>query len=323
MKENQYAFAVSSVRVNETRLLTGADVEQLLAAPTAGDVLRILRDRGWGNAETGQDSNGLLRAEAEKTWRFLEEIAPAIELFHSLILKNDYHNLKAALKCSLSGTSPNEYFTVPTVYDAEQIGDAIAQRSFEALPAVMQDAAREAYDVLVRTQDGQLADTILDAAALHAMRAVGRKSGNAFIDGLTELICATTNIKTAVRAAKTAKNTDFLERALSECDTLDKAALVNAAIRGTEPLYAYLAATPYEEAVAKLQSSPSAFEKWCDDLIMERLEAAKYQFFGPEPLAAFYLARDAEIKTVRIILSAKQNKVAPEIIRERLRKLYV
>jgi V/A-type H+-transporting ATPase subunit C len=45
--------------------------------------------------------------------------------------------------------------------------------------------------------------------------------------------------------------------------------------------------------------------------------------FGIGPLAAYILARDVEIKTVRIILAGKRNGLPDEMLRERVRETYV
>ena len=50
---------------------------------------------------------------------------------------------------------------------------------------------------------------------------------------------------------------------------------------------------------------------------------AKYVFFGFEPIAAYYYAKKAELKTLRVILFAKQAGLDEETIRERVRTLYV
>jgi V/A-type H+-transporting ATPase subunit C len=41
------------------------------------------------------------------------------------------------------------------------------------------------------------------------------------------------------------------------------------------------------------------------------------------PIIAYYLARQNEIRTVRIILTAKANDFPEEAIRERVREMYV
>ncbi len=45
--------------------------------------------------------------------------------------------------------------------------------------------------------------------------------------------------------------------------------------------------------------------------------------FGISPLAAYYVANEIEIKCLRIILSAKLSEASSEVIRERMRELYV
>ena len=57
--------------------------------------------------------------------------------------------------------------------------------------------------------------------------------------------------------------------------------------------------------------------------MIELCRSAKYEFFGFAPIAAYYFAKTTEIKTVRIVLSAKLAGVPNDIIRERVRDLYV
>ena len=49
----------------------------------------------------------------------------------------------------------------------------------------------------------------------------------------------------------------------------------------------------------------------------------KYETFSVGPLLAYLVARENEIKTVRIILTGKQNGFPEEAIRERVREMYV
>ena len=102
---------------------------------------------------------------------------------------------------------------------------------------------------------------------------------------------------------------DF-EELLSHCSTPEKAA-------------EYIAATDYGFLAESLGESFTAFEKQCDNEIVSRLENAKYATFGPDPLIAYYYAKQAEAKNVRIILSAKASGVPAEIISERVRDIYV
>ena len=57
--------------------------------------------------------------------------------------------------------------------------------------------------------------------------------------------------------------------------------------------------------------------------MIETMKPQKYQTFSVGPLAAYIIARENEIKTVRIILTGKQNDFPEEAIRERIREMYV
>ena len=65
------------------------------------------------------------------------------------------------------------------------------------------------------------------------------------------------------------------------------------------------------------------FEKIADNDIMRLHESSKSIVFGPEPIFSYLFAKETEIKVLRIIMVSKINKLSPEVIRERLRDLYV
>ena len=135
------------------------------------------------------------------------------------------------------------------------------------------------------------------------------------------MACA--DIKIAVRASRTGKSREFLERALAPCDSLDIRRLTEAALEGGEAVEHYLYTTEYHEGAAEMKQSLSAFERWCDNLMIQRIRPQLYNAFGIGPLAAYILARESEIKSVRIVLSGKKNHLPDQSIRERVRETYV
>lgn len=207
--------------------------------------------------------------------------------------------------------------------DVKLIREAVQTREFQNLPAAMRTPAEEAYKALLHTQDGQLCDIIIDKAALDAICAAGKTSGNEFLELYAELTVAAADIKTAVRASRTGKDRAFLEQALAPCGSINVARLAQAAIEGVDSIGSYLETTAYADAVEELRRSPSAFERWCDNLLIRKIKPQQYSAFGLGPLAAYILARENEIKSVRIVLSGKLNHLPEESIRERIREMYV
>ncbi len=323
MRATDYAYSVTSIRVKESSLLGPAEMAQLMAVPSYPAAISFLGARGWDVSGERQTANSILRKELRRAWELLCEVAPDISVLYPLVLRKDFHNLKAGIKSKLSGHPVTTYFLEPSTIPHSLMSDAITHRDFAILPEPFAAVGEEAYDVLVRTGDGQLADVIIDRAALTDIFVKAKATRNQLMIDLSELFCAAANIKIAVRSAQTKRNRDFLERAVSECDTLDAERLISGASHGIGELMSYLATTAYSAGTAFISTSPAAFEKWCDDKQIAMLENMKYVFFGPEPLIAYYLMKEAEIKNVRILLAAKENDIPAEKVRQRLRRHYV
>lgn len=200
--------------------------------------------------------------------------------------------------------------------------EIVKNKEFGRLPSMMSEAGQEAYDTLLHTGDGQLCDVILDRAALDAVCEAGRKAEDAIIREYAEATVAIADIKIAVRAQKTGKSQEFLKRALAPCDTIQTDLLAKAAANGMDAIRDYLLGTSYAGGAEALEESPSAFERWCDNRMIETMRPQKYQAFSVGPLVAYIVARENEIKTVRIILTGKQNQFPEEAIRERIREMY-
>ena len=69
--------------------------------------------------------------------------------------------------------------------------------------------------------------------------------------------------------------------------------------------------------------SAGLLEKLIDNYIMDMMKDAKLIPFGIEPVLAYIYAKETEIKVIRIIMVGKLNNIAGEVIRERLRDIYV
>lgn len=320
--DKDYVYAVARVRTAENSLLNQMDFSQLLKTTDFPEAFKLLRDRGWGN-EGSYTSEDLLKGERTKLWQFIDEIVPDTSIFDIFKLPNDYNNLKAAIKESDgTGNVPDIYIYECTV-DPEIIKDAVAERDFSALPPMMADACDRALTEYLKAHDGQLCDIICDRACLKEMLHFADRSGNDFLKSYAESFVSSANIRIAVRAILTSKSRDFLDLAIADCDSYDRMGLINAATAGMEQLAAFLQNTPYADAVNVLKESPARLERWCDDFVTENSRSQLLEFFGIGPIAAYILARENEIKSVRILLSGKLNGFSEDTIKERMRISYV
>lgn len=327
MTDKQYYYAVARIRSKELSLLSSSFLEQLLGAKTLEEALRLLHDKGWSSPADGTSESDtvekMLMAEKKKTWDLMAELVGDLSVFSVLLLSNDYHNLKAAVKETLTSDSHKNIYSDEGTIDPSVVSKAVSTRDFSLLPEEMRGIAEEALKTLLHTHDGQLCDIMIDKAALNAIHEAGRKSGSDILALYGELTVASADIKTAVRAGKTGKDLKFLNRSLAPCDTLDINLLSQAAVEGNDAVCSYISTTKYADAVPELKASPSAFERWCDNLIIKNIRSELHHPFTVGPLAAYIIARENEIKTVRIVLSGIINELPEQSVRERVREMYV
>ncbi len=323
MPDNGYAYAVSRVRAKELSLLTAQTVDTLLAAKNAADCVRLLAEKGWGTGDANVSADRLLAEERDKTWSLLAELVEDLSVFDVFLYVNDYHNLKAAIKLCYTSLDAVDVYIPHGTIPPDEICRAVASRGWGDLPAHMREAAEAAMLALTHTGDGQLCDMMIDRAALSAILTAGKESPYQLIRDYAALTVAAANIKIAARCQRTGKSLAFIREALAPCDTLDISSLAQAAASGFEALLAYLEGTRYAEAAAALRVSSSAFERYADNAVMALIKPQRYHPFTLEPIAAYLLARENELRLVRLILTAKQNQLPEASVRERLRELYV
>ena len=323
MSNTKYTYAVARIRALETSLLSDGDVEQLLSCGTADQALQYVTDKGWGDLSSGMDIDAVLKREGEKTWEVIREVAPDMSVFDVLSYPKLYHNLKAAVKEVCTEADNPDIFYDDCAIPGREMLEIIRNREFSRLPGTMSGTAAEALDQLLHTRDGQLCDIIVDKAALEAIYEAGKRSGEKIIADYADTTVAIADIKIAVRSRKTGKSADFMYSAMAGCGSVNVDQLIRAALAGEEEIARYLEGTSYAGGADALRESPSAFERWCDNRMIESLKPQKYETFSVGPLLAYLVARENEIKTVRIILTGKQNDFPEEAIRERVREMYV
>lgn len=322
MKE-QYTYAVARIRARELSLLSGQDVNRLMACESYENCVNVLRDKGWGDevldAESAVcDYQLMLRAEERKLWRLISELVADREPFRVILIPIDYHNLKAAIKGYITESLSEDLFLPGGMVDISHLVECIEAGNFADLPQKMVEPAREAFEKLLHTADGQLCDNIIDKALLNAVKVEGESSKVGLIKAYAEFFVASADIKIALRGQLMCKGRDFLRTALVECESLDVKKLAEVAMLGQEDLLEYLEITPYVDVIPFIAKSLQGFDVWRDNRIIELIGAEKYDCFSIGPIIAYILARQNEIKAARIILSGKLNRIETGLIKERL-----
>ncbi len=319
-----YTYAVSRIHAIESDLLSINDIEQLISCPNFASAIKYLTEHGYGYDRVYSDFESLREDETEKMWSLINELVSDKEVFETIFRPIDFHNLKAAIKMVFTSESSSDYFLKGGTINPNIIYEAVKHKSYGDLPEFMQETAKNAMSKFAKTSDGQECDIYVDKVCLETMLADGINSKVPIIRDYTELYAALSNIKIAVRGAKMLKPKQFFEDALvDKCQSINADTLASSAAKGIDELYNYLEHTDYRDAVDKIKTSMSEFERWTDNLIMRLIKNQKSNPFTIQPVFAYILAKQNEFKAVQIVLAAKKNELDNEFVRERICDLYV
>lgn len=322
MAKETFIYGVARIRANESSLLTSQDMEHLLHAKTEQDCLRYLRDKGWQGADT-LPLEEVFSTQENRIYELVEELVSDLSILDTLRIEKDFHNIKTGLREIYLQKSFDELVLSHGSLPMDTIRQNLQSKDFDAFPEDMREAVRESYQLLLETGDAQLADSYLDKACLMAMQTRAKATGDSFLIGYAQMKAAITNINVVIRSNLTGKSKQFYEHALATTKDLDNTKLIAAALSGQEEIREYLLTTPYSSCVEALEKDFSTFEKWRDDMMMDYISQQKNAIDTIGPIAAYIIARENEIRSVRIIISGKRNHFPENEIRERVRKTYV
>lgn len=323
VRDLDYAFAVARIRANERYMLTTSDIETIISSGSVRKAISFLASKKWFSCDETSGIKEITENVLNNTWNLLSESVPDKAELEIFTVQNDFFNLKTALKSSFAHIDAEKLYVYPTSLDITKLNNFYLNGHLDKIKYEYVSAFSEAADALNKTESGQLAEIILDKAALEYMLDKADKSSCSLVKDITNFFVAVCNIKIAVKCINAKKGSSFADKAIVSCNGLDRDKLVRLCDDDFESLIDYLSKTDYKAAAQLIKESPVLFEKWCDDAVVDMAKKSKYDFFGFSPICGYYYGKIAEIKTVKAILSGLDNDLPEDKIRERVRTLYV
>lgn len=331
-KNNDYVFASSRVRSMERYQLTKDDAEMMSESRTPEDALKILYDLKYGEEEDTLDLRNfedILSKELQKAFSFIIDIAPDKEEIYPLLYPYDYHNLKVLLKAEFLGSQFPEYLIDIGTISPENLEEYVRERDFVQTSDLMKNAVLESIDVFARTQDPQVIDVILDKACFKEMLEKAKLTDNEFLIGYVKLLIDITNLKTFVRVREMGKPWDFFNSIFVEGGKIQDKLFISGYDEAYESFGEKM--IPYGLSKAMIEGGLAlketgrftVLERLCDNALMDYVKDAKFVSFGLEPLLSYLIAKEIEIRTVRIIMTGLLQNLPKESITERVRDTYV
>ncbi len=333
MDRMDFNQAVIRVKVLEKRLLSRARVERMVDAKDMDEVFRILGETEYqqhlGLMNRNEDYEKVLYAELKRVYALVRELTNEESISKLLALKYDYHNLKVMMKEKISGKSLENLYVSFGTLDLSKIKTAFLAEDYKDLDEHIREALVDTQNTYEKSGDPQDIEIVLDRHYYHHLSEVAKKTGvPLFMDYVKNLVDFT-NLKSLIRVKKMDKDVRFLEGILIDGGSISIEKILYAI---NDPLDTIIEKFRREDIGKPLVEGLEAFrrtgrltefEKIADNDLMRLHESSKSIVFGPEPIFSYLFAKETEIKVLRIIMVSKINKLSPEVIRERLRDLYV
>jgi len=333
MDRMDFIQGVSRTRVLEKKLLSRAKIDRMIEAKDIDEVFKALNETEYSNAvsETsrGEDYENILSSELKRVYKTMREVTVDQSIVDLMALKYDYHNLKVMFKEKELNKDLSELYSPIEVIDFQRLKEAFLEGNHKDMEPEYREAIEEVQKDYEVTKDPQRIDLILDRFYYkHLCRMAKDSQVELFIEYVKDMIDFI-NIRSSIILKKQGKDMTFFEDVIIPDGNIDRDDILFTLNDSIENMMQKFRNSRISPGLLKGLDSYretnrlSDFEKFMDNYLMEINKPSKYVNFGPEPIFSYIVAKETEIKILRIIMVSKLNNISPDATRERVRDLYV
>lgn len=351
VKRSDFIQGVTRTKVIETRLLTQDTVDRMIESRDIEEALKLLSEteysNSFGGVERPEAYELVLSNELVRIYELMRDISADPVVVDLLALKYDYHNLKVLIKEKVANKDLDYLYIFASIVSPEELKAFYIDGDFSQIPGEFKAAIDEVEIDFRKTGDPQRIDLVLDKYYFeHFYKMASATKVELFINYVKDLIDFT-NIGSLIRLKKQNKSKEFCEDVILENGNIKKDDIIAAFDDDIDGLIARFQKPEYtsgfqdlgkrdsfddcranESLIKGLETYKetnrlSSFERYKDDYLMDINQPSLHINIGPEPIFSYIVAKETEIKTLRIVMVGKMNNLSPDRIRERVRELYV
>ena len=320
----RYVYQSAQVRVLEMQMLTRATFHDMANAENLRSAADLLSATEYTIPQAGKsftEVEEVLKARRSVVRRLFEDLIIDKPLVHLFRTRDDFANLRLAVRRTLTekpiGADYSEDGNIPP----ELYEEVFEQENYNLFPDYMADAVEQAVLAYYRNKQIPDIDHAIDVAQAQYNLKQAHCLKNIFLLGLFRIQIDLTNIRTMLRLkfTESEQRKVFLKGGFLELERLQRGVEL-----GYEALAPLFFVTPYYrlvEAGAGYLNSNKSFlklEQQCEQHMTGFLKSTVQITTGPQPIIAYLLLKENEIRTVRLILTAKKNNLDTKLILDRI-----
>ena len=323
-----YAFAIGSLRVLQTRLLESSRLNDLANSIDLDEMVSRLAGTAYAaSAEGGASSEQIearLKYLRQEAYELIIPMCLDEALKRFLQAPEDFRNLKILLRRALIENSPELPLSDLGFISQDELKQRFEAEKYDSLGLDIAEAVQNAIVAYYDDKNPRNIDLAIDRGEIKYRRTLANELKNEYLLGLCTLLADLGNIRSMARLKWLEEDSKLLGRAFLPGGSVGLSHLQGALNASWEAISAMFFATPYAQLIEHglgclaANDSFSHLERYCDDYLIEYLKATNQVIAGPEPLVAYLLGVEQEIRSVRLIFSAKQANLPADSIRDRL-----
>jgi V/A-type H+-transporting ATPase subunit C len=316
--DTKYTYALGVIRAREVKLLTDKRFEELLSTADAGELVAALHDTDYG-----QFFRNVKKSESEQAlgeykialYYDLEKLIDNSEIMEILRAKYDFHNVKVLLKGKISEEDFTGMCSRLGVVPVSKVVEIFKEENYSHLPEYLKEAAETGIDVYYSTDHNpQRLSFAVDYLMAEKLTSY---TENSFLNGYYKIWVDLTNLKIILRLFFLERYEELCSFALLPGGNIQKEKILKARIESPDSLEDFYKGTVYG-FLLQYRDSFSILERESEKLLVSYLRSVAFESIGVEPVAAYLLLKDNEIRNIRVILIGKMNGVGEDLIKERL-----
>ncbi|MBC8586493.1 V-type ATPase subunit [Youxingia wuxianensis] len=310
MSEKSYPYAVSRIKVLETKMIDRARWNRLIEADEK-EALKILMESGYG-AGAGADLEQLIKAELGTVRGVIAEITPEEAYTDLFLLPTDAHNLKALLKARLLGVKAQDVLMEGGCFSVELLEKCVENRDYDALPQPLRGAMEEIELKLYQTEDPRLLSVMVDKAIFAYRAAILKKKRSSLIKEYFTAQIDWLNVLTVARAQVLGWGASKVAPLLLEGGEIEHRDIIEALELPRDQLSKHLGRGVCARAIgfALDEYAKSGrtldIEKRMDSSLLEIIRREQDDSFGIGPIIGYLLNQEAQARALRVLFAAKR-----------------
>lgn len=324
-----FANGIAIIKAMENRLINKAKLDSLIDAKDFSDCINMIQDTQYGAYITSASYESGLRNALEDVYRRMYEIIPVSEVIDVLAVRYDGHNIKSILKGKYTGIDTSNMLVGVGTIPIESLKQMILDGNYIDIPETIKNTVEKAISTFSKTGDPQDIDLVIDKGIIEYAMEIAKNNKFDYLVEFVKFNIDVTNLKTYIRIKAQGKNTEFLNKVFIHGGTIEYDFLLKYLDESLERFSEKLSYTKFwkwsDHGLAEYirNGDLGSIDKYGDNYIIDHIRKAKFTSLGAEPIVAYIIARENEIRALRIILTGKKSNVHPEKIRERMREVYV